>query len=141
MEVGVPESVAKECCGPKKTLDALRIQRAFDESKIKIMQVSDRRLVNKLQAQFSLGRGEAEAIALALQEKARLVAIDDKNGINACKFLALEFTTAIGILLLSKKNGLVNQAGALSKLAVFAKYGRYKDSIIQDARLKLEALT
>ena len=33
-------------------------------------------------------------LALALKEKARHVGIDDKNGINACKLLGLEFTTA-----------------------------------------------
>jgi predicted nucleic acid-binding protein len=42
-----------------------------------------------------LGKGEAEAIALALKEKAELLGIDDKNGINACKLLGIRFTTAV----------------------------------------------
>ena len=64
---------------------------------------------------------------------------DDKNGINACKLLGLRFTTAVAILIRSRKKGLLEGPEALGKLARLANYGRYKDSIIDDARLKLEA--
>jgi predicted nucleic acid-binding protein len=101
--------------------------------------VKNRRLVAKLQADFSLGKGEAEAIALALNEKAQLLGIDDKNGINACKLLGIPFTTAVGILIRSREKGLLQGSEALEKLALLAKYGRYRDSIIEDARRKLEA--
>ena len=69
------------------------------------MTLRNRRLVAKLQTDFSLGRGEAEAIALALDEKAQIVGIDDKNGIVACKVLGIAFTTAVGILIRSRKKG------------------------------------
>jgi predicted nucleic acid-binding protein len=65
--------------------------------------------------------------------------IDDKNGINACKILGIAFTTAVGILIRSREKGLLEEHEALERLASLAKYGRYKDSIIEDARLKLEA--
>jgi predicted nucleic acid-binding protein len=107
--VAVPSEVARECCGPKKGLDAILIQKALDESRIKAVAVKDRRLVAKLGADFSLGRGEAEAIALAVKRRAALVAIDDKNGINACKLLGLSFTTAVGILVRSREKGLVDR--------------------------------
>ena len=55
------------------------------------MRVKDKRLVAKLQDDFSLGKGEAEAIALGITEKAQLVATDDKNGINASKLLSTLF--------------------------------------------------
>ena len=139
LPVAVPGEVEKECCGSKKTLDAVIIQRALDESRIKTVVVRNRRLVAKLQADFSLGRGEAEAIALALNEKAQVVGIDDKNGINACKLLGIAFTTAVGILIRSREKGLLEEPEALERLASLAKYGRYKNSIIEDARLKLEA--
>ena len=93
------------------------IQKALDESRIEVFALRNRRLVVKLQTDFSLGRGEAEAIALALDEKAQIVGIDDKNGIDACK----------------------EEPDAIAKLALLAKYGRYKHSIIEDARLKLQA--
>ena len=87
---------------------------------------------------FGLGQGEAEAIALALKERARIIGIDDKNGINAYKLLGIAFTTAVGILVRSREKGLLDRSGALAGLAALAKYGRYKNSIIEDARLKLE---
>lgn len=137
--VAIPGEVATECRGSKKALDAAMIQKALDESRIKTIVVKNRRLVAKLQADFSLGKGEAEAIALAVNEKAQLLGIDDKNGINACKVLGLAFTTAVGILVRSRDKGLLEGPEALEKLAQLAKYGWYKDSIIGDARLKLEA--
>jgi len=138
LEVAIPGEVARECCSAKKTMDALTIQRCLDESRIKVILVRNRKLVAKLQTDFSLGQGEAEAIALALRESARIIGIDDKNGINACKLLGIAFTTAIGILLRSREKGLLDDSAALAGLAALARYGRYKNSIIEDARLKLE---
>jgi len=137
--VAIPAEVAKECCGSKKALDAAMIQKALDESRIKTVAVKNRRVVSKLETDFSLGKGEAEALALAVNEKARLVGIDDKNGINACKVLGLAFTTAVGILIRSREKGFLEGPEALERLARLAKHGRYKDSIIEDARRKLEA--
>ena len=136
--VAIPGEVEKECCSSKKALDAIIIQKALEESRIEVVAVSNRRLVAKLQADFSLGKGEAEAIALALHEKAQLVGVDDKNGIDACRVLGMAFTTAVGILIRSKEKGLLEGPDAIAKLALLAKYGRYKHSIIEDATLKLE---
>src|SRR5713101_4828900 len=138
LEVAIPGEVARECCGAKKTLDALMIQRALDESTIKVILVKNTKLVAKLETDFGLGQGEAEAIALALKEKARIIGTDDKNGINACKMLGIAFTTAIGILLRSREKSLLDRRAALAALRALAKYGRYKNSIIEDAILKLE---
>jgi predicted nucleic acid-binding protein len=137
--VAIPREVEKECCGSKKALDALIIQKALDESRIEVVTVKNRGLVAKLQADFSLGKGEAEAIALALVEKAQLLGIDDKNGINACKLLGIAFTTAVGILIRTREKGLLEGPDVLAKLAMLARYGRYRNSIIEDARRKLEA--
>jgi uncharacterized protein len=139
LQVAIPVEVEKECCAVKKSLDALIIQNALDQSRIKVFEVKNRRLVTKLRADFGLGRGEAEAIALALEEKAQIVGIDDKNGINACKLLGIPFTTAIGILVRMREKGLLTGKEALTKLAALATYGRYKQSILEDARWKLEA--
>jgi predicted nucleic acid-binding protein len=139
MTAAVPREVERECCEAKKTLDALLIQKALDESKIRVVNVKNKRLVAKLQSDFGLGKGEAEAMAAALAEKALLVGMDDKNGINACKLLGLAFTTAAGILIRSREKGLLSQNDALAKLDLLAKYGRYKDSIVEDVRARLEA--
>src|SRR6266566_3454166 len=139
--VAIPGEVEKQCCGSKKALDAVIIQRALNESRIKTVVVKSRRLVGKLQADFSLGRGEAAAIALALDEKAEVLGIEDKNGINACKLLGVAFTTAIGILVRMCEKRLLTTSEALAKLEGLAKHGRYKKSILEDARRQLETAT
>ena len=139
LQVAIPVEVEKECCASKKSLDALIIRKALDESRIKVIDIKNRSLVTKLRGDFGLGRGEAEAIAIALEEKAQIVGIDDKNGINACKLLGIPFTTAIAILVRMRGKGLLSTSEALAKLAALATYGRYKKSIMEDARRKLEA--
>jgi predicted nucleic acid-binding protein len=71
---------------------------------------------------FSMGRGEAEAIALALVEKAQFLGIDDKNGIHACKLSGITLTTAVGILIRSREEGLLEESEVLEKLASLAKH-------------------
>ena len=110
-EVAVPGEVARECCAVKKTLDALVIQKALDESRIKALAVKNKKLVVKLSLDFGLGKVEAEAIALAMKERAQLIGIDDKSGINACKLLGIGFTTALGILIRSYEKGLIHRWG------------------------------
>ncbi|HKN20565.1 MAG TPA: hypothetical protein VJX73_04060 [Terracidiphilus sp.] len=138
MEIAIPKAVEDECCGGKKTLDALIIRKALDESRIKVRSVRDRKLVAKLEEDFSMGRGESEAIALAMQEKALLAGIDDKNGINACKLAGIPFTTAVGILVRSCQKGLIDRGDALVKLSALAKYGWYRNAILEDAKLQME---
>jgi predicted nucleic acid-binding protein len=138
LEVAIPLEVEKECCSIKKSLDALRIRKALDESRIRTIPVKDRKLVTKLQADFGLGQGEAEAIALALTRKARVLGIDDKNGINACKLLGVGFTTAIGILVRMYEKRLLTASEALARLDGLAKYGRYRASILAHTRRQLE---
>jgi predicted nucleic acid-binding protein len=138
--VAIPAEVERECCHAKKSLDALRIQKAVDESRIEVVAIKARRLVEKLASDFNLGQGEAEAVSLALSEKARLLGMDDKNGINACRLMGIPFTTAIAILIRSREKGLLDGPDALARLALLAKFGRYSSSIIEDAKRKLEAL-
>lgn len=140
-EIAIPLEVEKECCAAKKSFDALMIQKAVDESRIRIIAVKDIKLVTKLRADFNLGKGEAEALVLAFDRKAQILGIDDKNGINACKLLGIAFTTAIGILLRMREKQLVTSDEALAKLEKLAKHGRYKQSILDDASRRLRTTT
>jgi len=67
--------------------------------------------------------------------------IDDRNGINACKLLGVAFTTAIGILMRMCEKKLLTASEALDKLNGLAQHGRYRRSILEDARLRLETTT
>jgi hypothetical protein len=114
MRSAIPVEVHRECCGPKKTLDALVIQKVVGDSRIQVVAARNRELVIRLQEDFSLGVGESEAIALVIQTKAQLFGVDDKNGINnARKLLGLSFTTAAGILMLCRERSLIGQSEAL----------------------------
>ena len=141
LDVAIPPEVEKECCAIKKSFDALMIEKAVNQSKIKVIAVKDRKLVTKLQTDFGLGRGESEAIVLALAEKAQVLAIDDKNGINACKLLGIAFTTAIGILVRMREKRLLTTEEAVVKIGTLALHGRYKKSILDDAKRTLETMT
>lgn len=134
----IPEEVERECRAIGRSLDALMIQKAIEEAKIKVASVKNRKYAARLRADFSLGKGESEAICMALAEKASVVGIDDKNGINACKLLGLPFTTAIGIVIRLREKRLFTADAALAELAMLATFGRYKKSILDDARKKLE---
>jgi predicted nucleic acid-binding protein len=138
MEVAIPRAVAEECCSGRKTLDELIIERAIDESRLTVKSVRNRKLVGNFEADFTMGRGESEVIALALQEKALLVGIDDKRGINACKLTRIPFTTAVDILVRSRQKGLIDQSGALYRLSALARYGRYRNSTLEYAKRRLE---
>src|SRR5205807_8250773 len=74
LEVVIPGGVARGCCSAKKTVNALMIQKALDDSKVKVIGLRNRKLVAKLQTDFSLRQGEAEAIALAHREPAPIIA-------------------------------------------------------------------
>jgi predicted nucleic acid-binding protein len=136
--VAIPTEVVRESCGVKRTIDALMIQKALDESRIQVVAVKNDKLVAKLQVDFNMGKGEAEAIALAVKEKAQLLGIDDKNGISASKLLGIPFTTAVGILVRSRQKGMLDHGDALTKLKALAEYGRYKPAIVEDARRRME---
>ena len=87
---------------------------------------------------FPLGKGEAEAIALAISEKAAVIGIDDKQAINACKLLRIPFTTAVAILIRMHEKGVIQTEDALRKLEALQRFGRYKIEIMNAARSKLE---
>jgi hypothetical protein len=140
LKVLIARAVEDECCRGKASIDGLTIRKSVDEGKITVLGVRSASQVAKLQIDFSMGRGEAESIALALQEKARILGIDDRNGIQACKLLGLPFAAAIGILLRSREKGLIGHVDALDKFGALARYGRYKSSIVEDARNRLEEL-
>ena len=135
--VQIPSEVRRECCGVKKSLDALLIEKAISEGRIMVKAVREKQLCRKIRSDFGLGNGESEAIALAFSLKAKLVAIDDRNALNACKLLKLPFTTAINILIGMREKGFIEKEAALIKLEALERYGRYKSSIIADARLRL----
>ena len=87
---------------------------------------------------FHINGGEAEAVSLALQEKALIVATDDRNAIRACKMLKIDFTTAIAILIRTVEKKLIDRDEAIIKLQKLEVIARYSRAIMKDARERIE---
>lgn len=133
----MPKEVERECCGRREALDAHLIARAITEKRIAVRVVRQQKLYEKLRRDFPLGRGEAEAVTLALASEGALVATDDRQAINACKLLKIPFITALTVLVRMREKRLLSTEEAKSKLEVLERYGRYKERTIDAARLEL----
>jgi len=135
--VTIPRGVETECVESRSCPDAVLIAERIRERRILVQRVRSSATVSRLMKDFHLGHGEAEALTLALEKKARIVATDDRNAIRACKLLRLRFTTAIGILLRSTEKGLITETEARRRLERLAACGRYHREIVEDARQRL----
>ena len=135
----IPQAVQTECCENKALFDAQLIARLIEEKHIEVRKLRGRKVFDQLRREFNLGIGEAQAIALAQATNARLIAIEDRNGVNACKILKLPFTGALGILLRMREKELIPEEEVLRKFEILRKYGRYRAEIVDDVRRRLEA--
>ncbi len=69
---------------------------------IQVIQISTRALVPNV---TDLGQGEAEVIALGIQDPESLLILDDSLGRRIAKFYKLQYTGTLGILIKAKKLG------------------------------------
>jgi len=72
---------------------------------ISIREAADRSLVNLLRTE--LDQGEAEAVALAHEVKAKVVLLDERDARSAAEKLGIRVLGTVGILVWSKKAGLI----------------------------------
>jgi predicted nucleic acid-binding protein len=135
----IPTAVQAECCEKRDSFDAQLISRLIQEKHIRVRKLRSRPACDRIRREFNLGMGEAEAIALAHGSNASLIAIEDRNGVNACRILKLPFTGALGILIRMREKGLVSMEESLRRLETLQKFGRYRPEIIDDVRYRLEA--
>lgn len=130
-KVLIPDMVRSECT-IKDNFDAQLISTVINNGKIKVIKIEKPRSLNTLCKDFKIHRGEAEALALALQRKCPL-AVDDLPTIKACKILNHEFITAIHFLINLADSGKIERKSALFKLEKLSYFGRYSNRIIADA--------
>ncbi|HFB99287.1 MAG TPA: DUF3368 domain-containing protein [Phaeodactylibacter sp.] len=110
----IPQLFKKVLIPPKVYEELLELEKFdFDITPIinadfiEIRNVTNEPLVQELL--LKLDKGEAEAIALAIETNADILLIDEKKGRIIAKNLGLEITGILGILLQSKKSGLVSE--------------------------------
>ena len=105
-QVVIPVAVADEL--RRGGQDDSRIYEALSPDWIEVRQPVNQALVESLQSDRNLDRGEAEAIALALELKADELLIDERLGRQEASRLGLSTTGLLGLLLVAKRQGLIN---------------------------------
>lgn len=122
----ITETLAEECFTNIHLPGALEIKKAVREKKIVIHKNPEN---NDSLLNF-LDRGESSAIALALQLQANLL-MDEKLGRSVAKQLNLKVIGTAGILLLAKKNKLINKiAPVLNEFKAVGYF--FSDDLIQE---------
>jgi predicted nucleic acid-binding protein len=106
-EVRIPSAVHAELQRLRHATALRAIQDAIDAGWIRPCAVLQGKLVQSLAAM--LDAGEAEAIALALELRAELILLDEKDGRRAAERAGLRVTGVLGILLRAKQQGAITQ--------------------------------
>jgi len=98
-------------------------------------------LTNPQRARLYIGldRGEAEVLALAEERAARLVIIDELRGRRYAKRLEIPLTGTLGVLLLAKEKGLVDELAPL--LRQLQEAGIFLNTALIDEVLRLAGET
>jgi predicted nucleic acid-binding protein len=136
-KVFVSATVEKEATA-KQSFDAMLIMERVKEKKIRVKKAGKRQLVEKIAKDFKLHWGEAETLALCIENNWQLVGTDDFNAIKACIVLQIKFASAISILLLLNSEKTLDKKGALLRLKKLEYFGRYSQEIISDAEKRLK---
>lgn len=136
IQIIIPERVKAESLS-KEGSDALLIGTLIKEKKIEVKKAGNKEAVNRIQKDFKIESGEAEALWLAITLD-RPLAVDDWPAIKACKILGRSFTTALHFILKLASDGRLDRLMALEKLEKLSRFGRYSGRIMEDAigRLK-----
>ena len=89
----------------------LEVQEEFNNELLSCMLIKKVRQLDKqvLIEELNLGKGEAAAIALALETN-KICVIDDSRARKIAKKMGVKITGTIGILLLAEKTKIINSA-------------------------------
>jgi len=112
----IPQQVFDEITVAGEKPGAKVISEAVTSGWLKIVKIQHNKLTTELSALVDMG--EAEAIQLSLERNASLLLIDDKKGRKVARKFGVTIIGTGGVLLKSKKHGLINQISfTLSDLA------------------------
>ena len=108
-EVRVPPAVHTELAMDSGRPGARTLARAFEAGWMTVQPATDTSLVSELSQ--LLGPGEAEAIALAEQEDAQFLLIDDARGRRVARHRGISVVGVAGVLLAAKIRGELDAVG------------------------------
>jgi uncharacterized protein len=100
----VPSGVLTELKINEDRPGSLAVKAAIAAGWIQVQPLIQSQTVVQLLRQ-TLDQGESEAIALALEQQADLVLLDERDGRKMAKSLGLNITGVLGILLKAKQSG------------------------------------
>jgi len=135
----IPKKVKTEVCVEGRE-ETPYLKNLIQEGQIEVLTAKNPRQKRKLMVDFNIDEGEAEALLLALQKAAELIATDDRNAIRAAKLLKIDFVTAIGFLIRATEKKLIKRDEALFKLEKLRVFGRYSLPIIENAKIKIKGI-
>ena len=133
----IPEQVHIECTAKKDSFDAQLIEKRVKEGFIAKKAISNRNLRDKILRDFSLGKGEAEAIGLCIEFKSGIIT-DDKKAINSCRILKINFTTVPKLVVQFYKKNIITEIEVNSIIKKLRKFGRYSDEILNKIKEDLK---
>jgi predicted nucleic acid-binding protein len=138
----LPSAVEAECTAAPSRPDGALISQRIAEGRLAVAEVQQPKVLARLLEDFRLGTGEAEALALALENgDTTIVATDDRNAIRACKVLRIRFVTSLGILVGAVEKGLLNPDDAMRCLERLKSYGRFKGEVIAEVRRQIGGIS
>ena len=126
-QVIIPNAVYEELTANQKYLSEAKA--IGDCSFLKRGEVSDRQAIKILREVVGLDAGESEAIALADEQGADLLIIDERKGRRAAKQMGLKITGTIGILIQAFDSKILSRQEIFSCLEIL----RSGDIRISDA--------
>jgi predicted nucleic acid-binding protein len=117
----------------KKFSDSYRIDEHVKTRKIVVKELKNSNTAASIREEFGLGEGEAQAIALFLQENGNMLAVDDHKAVNVCKIYNIPFMTALTFVVFAHNKKVVNKEVAKDMIDNLSVFGRYKNELIHDA--------
>lgn len=124
----------------KNMADAYKIDEKVKEKVITIREVRDNKKTKEIIENFRVGNGEGAAVALFLEQKADILATDDRKAINVCNVYSIPFMTSLTFVLNAFENKLIKKQDAKDMIRQLDIYGRYKDELIYNALNKLKGI-
>ena len=94
-EVSIPKAVKKEVFGRRKPPSFIKCVEISEPIRLKVLK-------------SNLGAGESEAVCLYEEIDANLLIIDDLEGRRVAERLGIKITGTLGVLLLAKKEKLID---------------------------------
>ncbi len=138
-DVAMPEAVHGEAMAGKEKgyPDAKIIADMVERKRIAVRHVENKALIKKAET-FSIQKGEAEAVALYWQEKARYLATDDDNVRKKSVLLDIKVIGTPAIILKLHRENMIGKEKFAESLEELRKIGWFSSSVID--KLLMEGL-